>query len=130
MTSKKGLSVFAVAFMTVSTIMGAGFASGREIWQFFGVFGSDGYKGAILSGSIFIFVTYMTVTITKYINTNDIKFAHGPSVSTTGPIDIPITFSSLGSWKCLFILTKETDTLEKVVKELNLINENVSNKIL
>lgn len=72
MTSKKGLSVFAVAFMTVSTIMGAGFASGREIWQFFGVFGSDGYKGAILSGLIFIFVTYMTVTITKYINTNDI----------------------------------------------------------
>ncbi len=33
------LNFFHVALMYVGTIMGAGFASGREIWQFFGVFG-------------------------------------------------------------------------------------------
>lgn len=81
MADKKGLSVLTVSFMTVSTIMGAGFASGREIWQFFGLFGKDGYKGAILAGVFFIFVTYITVAITKVVKTNDIGVVVMPGQS-------------------------------------------------
>ena len=33
---KVNLNVINVALMFVGAIMGAGFASGREIWQFFG----------------------------------------------------------------------------------------------
>ena len=78
MADKKRLSILTVAFMTVSTIMGAGFASGREIWQFFGVFGEDGYKGAVLTGLFFLFVTYITVTVTKHVSTYDIGMVVTP----------------------------------------------------
>ena len=44
MTNNK-LGFLSIAFMYVGAIMGAGFASGREIWQFFGVFGKSGYLG-------------------------------------------------------------------------------------
>ena len=60
--------------------------------------------------------------IAYYINTNDIKFAHGPSVSTTGPIDIPITFPKLGDWKCLFILTKETGSTTDIMDSIYMPN--------
>ena len=36
-----------VGFMYVGAIMGAGFASGRELWQFMGLFGSEGIIGTI-----------------------------------------------------------------------------------
>lgn len=56
--------------------------------------------------------------VAYYLNENDIRFAHGPSISTTGPIDIPITFPNLGDWKCLFILTKETGTTTEVMDSI------------
>lgn len=42
------LNVLNVALMFVGAIMGAGFASGRELWQFFGVFGIRGKIGVLL----------------------------------------------------------------------------------
>lgn len=60
-----------VALMYVGTIMGAGFASGREIWQFFGVFGGAGYIGIIVVGSLFIIVGIMTSIIARKLRTND-----------------------------------------------------------
>ena len=42
MQQKTNLNLLNVALMFVGAIMGAGFASGREIWQFFGVFGKQG----------------------------------------------------------------------------------------
>ena len=42
------LNIINVALMFVGAIMGAGFASGREIWQFFGVFGAKGKIGVLL----------------------------------------------------------------------------------
>lgn len=60
--------------------------------------------------------------VAYYLNENDIRFAHGPSISTTGPIDIPITFPSVGDWKCLFILTKETGTTTEVMDSIYMPN--------
>lgn len=60
--------------------------------------------------------------VAYYLNENDIRFAHGPSVSTTGPIDIPITFPKLGDWKCLFILTKETGSTTDIMDSIYMPN--------
>ena len=44
-SGKVGLNFFNVALMFVGAIMGAGFASGRELWQFMGLFGTKGQIG-------------------------------------------------------------------------------------
>ena len=40
------LNALNISVMYIGAIMGAGFASGRETWQFFGVFGKGGIAGA------------------------------------------------------------------------------------
>ena len=52
--------------------MGAGFASGRECWQFFGVFGSKGYLGAVASTVCFILIACMLTYIARSKNTADL----------------------------------------------------------
>ena len=42
----KKLNWIEITSLYIGIIMGAGFASGRECWQFFGVFGTKGYAGA------------------------------------------------------------------------------------
>ena len=42
----KKLNWIEIISLYIGVIMGAGFASGRECWQFFGVFGNKGYYGA------------------------------------------------------------------------------------
>ena len=68
---KTQLGFLGVAFMYVGAIMGAGFASGREIWQFFGVFGTWGYIGILLVTGLFMMVGFMTSKIACLMNTND-----------------------------------------------------------
>lgn len=53
------LNVIQVAVMYIGVIMGAGFASGRETWQFFGVFGKDGIKGILLATVCFVVFGHM-----------------------------------------------------------------------
>lgn len=65
------LGFLTIAFMYVGTIMGAGFASGREIWQFFGVFGKIGYIGVLLVGVLFIVIGVLTSLIARKLGTND-----------------------------------------------------------
>ena len=40
-------------FIYIGTVIGAGFASGREIIEFFGVYGVKGIFGMIISGVLF-----------------------------------------------------------------------------
>lgn len=68
---QKKLSLFNVAVMYVGTIMGAGFASGREGWQFFGVFGANGFMGVILAGTLFMTVGMMVAYIARVKQTDD-----------------------------------------------------------
>ncbi len=67
----KTLGIFGVAFMYIGTIMGAGFASGREIWQFFACFGSQARIGVLLAGLLFILIGVFTAYIARVFNTND-----------------------------------------------------------
>jgi len=65
------LGFLSIAFMYVGAIMGAGFASGREIWQFFGVFGKLGYLGVGLVCVLFMIIGFMTSRIACILNTED-----------------------------------------------------------
>ena len=48
MKENKKLNALNVAGLYVGAIIGAGFASGREIWQFFGLFGEKGIYGVVI----------------------------------------------------------------------------------
>ena len=79
------LTFFNVAALYVGTLMGAGFASGREGWQFFGVFGTKGYMGLMISGALFMIIGMMVSYIARKKNTQDmgriIDFTDSPKVS-------------------------------------------------
>lgn len=62
---QKNLNFFRIALMYTGSILGAGFASGREIWQFFGVFGDEGIWGVLIVGCLFILTGLMTCFIAK-----------------------------------------------------------------
>ena len=69
MQQKTNLNLLNVALMFVGAIMGAGFASGREIWQFFGVFGKQGRIGILLIAVLFVisvFIISNTIKLTTF----------------------------------------------------------------
>ncbi|WP_324824276.1 hypothetical protein [Sinanaerobacter sp. ZZT-01] len=70
---KVELSVLHIGFLYIGALMGAGFASGKEMWQFFGVFGRNGIFGLCLITLIFMGFGYMTVTIARALRTNDMS---------------------------------------------------------
>lgn len=45
-----------IAYIYIGTVIGAGFASGREIIDFFGVYGAKGIVGMAISGLLFAFI--------------------------------------------------------------------------
>ena len=71
MQQKTNLNLLNVALMFVGAIMGAGFASGREIWQFFGVFGKQGRIGILLIAVLFVVLGTMTAYLARILGTND-----------------------------------------------------------
>ena len=66
----KRLSFFNIAALYIGTIMGAGFASGREITDYFLLFGDKWKAGMLLSGMLFLIVS---TAVTDIINQNGIK---------------------------------------------------------
>ena len=68
----KKLSWIEITSLYIGVIMGAGFASGRECWQFFGVFGSKGYYGAVASTLCFVVIACMLTYIARSKGTADL----------------------------------------------------------
>lgn len=68
----KKLSYIEITSLYIGVIMGAGFASGRECWQFFGVFGQKGYFGAVFSTVCFVVLACMLTYIARSKNTSDL----------------------------------------------------------
>ncbi len=71
MMLKHRLNMLGVALVYTGAILGAGFASGREIWQFFGVFGNFGLIGVAVIGGLFILLGMITAVIAIKLGTND-----------------------------------------------------------
>ena len=68
----KKLNWIEIISLYIGVIMGAGFASGRECWQFFGVFGNKGYYGAAAATVCFVFLACMLTYIARSKNTADL----------------------------------------------------------
>lgn len=71
MGENRKIGSFEIAMIYVGSIIGAGFASGREIWQYFGVFGKMGIVGLFIAGCLFVIFGIMLVCIGRKLNTND-----------------------------------------------------------
>ncbi len=68
----KRLSWAEITSLYIGVIMGAGFASGRECWQFFGVFGKKGYYGAAAATLCFVMIACMLTYIARSKGTADL----------------------------------------------------------
>ena len=64
------MSILKVVFVIIGTLIGAGFASGQEIYTFFFSYGINGMIGIIVSGSIIGLTIYKTF---KILEKNNIK---------------------------------------------------------
>lgn len=64
------MSILKVVFVIIGTLIGAGFASGQEIYTFFFSYGINGIFGIIVSGIIIGFTIYKTF---KILEKNNIK---------------------------------------------------------
>ena len=57
--------------------LGAGFVSGQELWQFFGVFGVKGYMGFALSAVLFFLLGVLLVRLTQLSGINEMDTIEG-----------------------------------------------------
>lgn len=64
------MKILKVVFVIIGTLIGAGFASGQEIYTFFFLFGIKGLIGIIVSSGLIGFTIYRTF---KIINKKNIK---------------------------------------------------------
>lgn len=63
-------NIFRVIFVIIGTLIGAGFASGREIYLFFGKYGECGKIGIIISGILTGIIIYRVLELTKMYEIN------------------------------------------------------------
>ncbi len=80
----------------VSCFIGAALVSGKELWQFFGVYGYKGYVGLILAIGLLATFSYMLMTIAQNSGVTDmtrVLFAHPH----------PLLQAVLGSLQALFM---------------------------
>lgn len=97
--SAQKLSTFKVASAYIGTIVGAGFASGQEVLQFFGYFGYWGLAGLVLATVLFIYFGYLVLKLGLELKADShlpvIKYAGGKWIGTV--IDYVITFFLFGA---------------------------------
>lgn len=65
------LNCFKASFVIIGTIIGAGFASGQEIFSFFNVYGKNGLFGIIISNLLMGIIIYKTFKIVFSKNINN-----------------------------------------------------------
>ncbi len=100
---KNKLTPFKIASIYVGTIVGAGFASGQEILQFFGFHGRSGVWGLLLSTALFIIFGTITFILGHRLNAQShqevVRHAAGLWLGTV--IDLIITFFLLGAFSAM-----------------------------
>lgn len=100
---KNGVSALKVAGAYIGTIVGAGFATGQEVLQFFTRFGFIGLIGLLITTIMFIVFGYIIMDLGKklkaYSHLEIIKYVGGKNLGTV--IDIIITFFLFGSFTAM-----------------------------
>jgi len=94
----KKLTIPTVAAAFIGTVVGAGFATGQEVLQFFTLFGRRGFLGIILATFLFCFFGYTIMKISRDIKADShlelVKHVAGPGLGTL--LDWIITLGFLG----------------------------------
>lgn len=97
--SKPKISILKVAAAYIGIVVGAGFASGQEILQFFGFFGRLGIIGIFVSGIMFSFFGYLILDLGRKLQADShlpvIKYIGGKYLGAI--IDYVITFFLFGA---------------------------------
>ena len=77
--------ILKAVFVIIGTLIGAGFASGQEIYLFFYQYGMNGILGIVISSLLLGFVTYKVLRISQengvtkyyhYLNILSIHYEH------------------------------------------------------
>lgn len=76
--------------------LGAGFVSGQELWQFFGVFGVRGYMGFALSAVLFFLLGVLLVRLTQLSGINEMD-------TVLIPWEIPWLRKTVGVIEAVFL---------------------------
>ncbi len=96
---KKGVSTFKIGATYIGTIVGAGFASGQEVLQFFAAFGLKGLYGLILTTIMFVVFGYIIMDLGRKLHSHShleiIKYSGGKWIGMI--IDFIITFFLFGA---------------------------------
>lgn len=97
--SKPKISTIKVAAAYIGTVVGAGFASGQEILQFFGFFGGLGIIGLLVSGILFSLFGYLILDLGRKLKAEShlpvIRHIGGKYLGTF--MDYVITFFLFGA---------------------------------
>lgn len=100
MVDKKGVSTLKVAGAYIGTVVGAGFATGQEILQFFNRFGVMGLTGLIVTTTMFIVFGYIIMVLGRRLKARShmeiIMYSGGKNVGVV--IDKIVTFFLLCSF--------------------------------
>lgn len=101
--SKKGIKTWKVAATYIGTVVGAGFATGQEILQFFTRFGVMGLAGLIFTTIMFIIFGYLIMDLGNKLHASShleiIKYTSGNKLGIV--IDLVITFFLFGSFSAM-----------------------------
>ena len=97
MERKTELSTVKIAIIYVGSMIGAGFASGKEAWQFFGVFGKLGFAGVLVSTLLYTGLGYITTSIAHKKRTADLS-------ELVSPIRSKGINTFIGTMMCIFLL--------------------------
>lgn len=99
MLKTNGVSALKIAGVYIGTIVGAGFATGQEILQFFARFGLSGLWGIILTTALFILFGYIVMELGYKLFAQShleiIRYSGGRVIGSI--MDIMITFFLFGS---------------------------------
>lgn len=92
------LSMCQIASAYIGTVVGAGFASGQEVLQFFNAYGLYGLFGMLISSLLFFFIGYSILMLGKNLNARShvdiVRFTNGDLLGSL--IDIVITVFMFG----------------------------------
>lgn len=91
------MPAYKIAFVFVGSMVGAGFASGKEAWQFFGVFNLKGIAGVGLAIAMYCFLGYISIAIAGKLKTGDIS-------KIMCPIENSFIQGFVGVAMCAFLL--------------------------
>ena len=100
---KKGVSSVKVAAAYIGTVVGAGFATGQEILQFFNRFGALGLAGILTATIMFIVFGYFIMVLGRKLNSRShleiIKYSGGKKLGAL--MDLVITVFLFGSFTAM-----------------------------